>query len=692
MYILYSIQNILTKVDKLRILLIGAGPTTLGALYRLRDIGALNLEKLQIIVLEQQLRPGGLASSNRDKNGFLWDNGGHVVFSHYDYFNDALNNSVLNWNYRNRSSFVHMMGGDGLRRFVPYPIQSNIHFMDDKFQKISLEGLEEATRLHDSNPQVPQRPANFQEWLIATFGKGLCDIFMIKYNKKVWTVEPSEMNSVWIGERVAVPDINTIRNKIEKEKAHQLEDEHWGPNRFFRFPKYGGTGGLWKGVASMVPQGWLHYGHKVTELNLENKQLRVELNKGQYYVLSYDVLISTAPLDLLVNMITDDNEAVRNMKQISNDLIYSHTHVIGIGLKGQPPKYLQDKSWIYFPDSDAPFYRVTVFSSYADDNVPDSRTDLYWSLMCEVAQPKISETNYWTEDNLVKLTIEALIEYGYINNENVISQYYYRLHHGYPVPSVTRNGILDSIQPWLEANDIYSRGRFGGWKYEVGNQDHSFMQGVEIVDYILSDIPEETYSNPELVNTMKATKRKYTTTVKRERDYEIVVSHRSNDLSWLLTYGNHVHVYSEAYNTLPNFQFKMWNYIKDVFGSSHIFLYHIVANYNNIADITMFLGEECKLKNWNGYIHEVKTNGIAFDNLETFSEWNKVPAFDKFWKKQFGSEHPETIKWSSNDCFAVSRERILTRSETFYYNLKMAVNNQYDNHHIQLLWYSIFSH
>ena len=37
----------------------------------------------------------------------------------------------------------------------------------------------------------------------------------------------------------------------------------------------------------------------------------------------------------------------------------------------------------------------------------------------------------------------------------------------------------------LRQHNIWSRGRFGSYKYEVANQDHSLMIGVEAADNIL---------------------------------------------------------------------------------------------------------------------------------------------------------------------------------------------------------------
>ena len=91
-------------------------------------------------------------------------------------------------------------------------------------------------------------------------------------------------------------------------------------------------------------------------------------------------------------------------------------------------------------------------------------------------------------------TIESLCRYGFINKRQVVSKHYNYLPYGYPVPFLGREKVLAEVQPHLEFRQIYSRGRFGGWRYEVSNQDHSFMQGVEIVDFILTGKAEKDLS------------------------------------------------------------------------------------------------------------------------------------------------------------------------------------------------------
>jgi len=45
------------------------------------------------------------------------------------------------------------------------------------------------------------------------------------------------------------------------------------------------------------------------------------------------------------------------------------------------------------------------------------------------------------------------------------------------------------------AKEIYSRGRFGAWRYEIGNMDHSVMMGVEAVNHILCGEKESVFGS-----------------------------------------------------------------------------------------------------------------------------------------------------------------------------------------------------
>jgi hypothetical protein len=97
--------------------------------------------------------------------------------------------------------------------------------------------------------------------------------------------------------------------------------------------------------------------------------------------------------------------------------------------------------------------------------------------------------------------VSQMVSVGLIPDAaNIISRWHKVLTPGYPTPSLDRDAILADVLPALEDLDIYSRGRFGAWKYEVSNQDHSFMQGFEVVDRILFGRFEPTLHHPDVVN------------------------------------------------------------------------------------------------------------------------------------------------------------------------------------------------
>jgi protoporphyrinogen oxidase len=201
---------------------------------------------------------------------------------------------------------------------------------------------------------------------------------------------------------------------------------------------------------------------------------------------SYDILINTSPLDLLVAACLD---APGGLRRAAEELVHNGGLIVGVGIES--PR-TDSKCWMYFPEGNSPFYRVTNFHNYAAANVPACDTTRYSSLMCETTY---SPTKPEEKGGIVEATVRGLINCDLLTEqeaERIVSRYLIDIPYSYPVPTLGRDRALAAIQSWLESRGVYSRGRFGAWKYEVGNMDHSFMQGVEVVERLLSGKEERT--------------------------------------------------------------------------------------------------------------------------------------------------------------------------------------------------------
>ncbi len=446
-----------TPASKKRYLIIGAGPCGLGAGWRLRELGVDNF-----VIYEKQSFVGGLAASYTDPKGFTWDVGGHVLHSHYPYFTKMFETVMKNEYYTHeRESWVWMYN-----RFVPYPFQNNIHRLPKVYMDECLKGL------HEVRKHSFVTPDNFQEWLVRVFGKGIARHFLLPYNRKVWAYPLHKMSYQWVSDRVSSIDIS----RIERNIRTMTDDISWGPNAVFFYPKHGGTGRIWKQVAKPF--------HSHIKMNKEVK--RIDAVKKHVYFTDgsidiYDALLTSMPLDALTRTVSGVQ-----LPQSVSKLHHSGVAIVGIGIAGRVPSNLKTKCWMYFPESHVPFFRATVLSNYSKYNAPKG----CWSVMVEIS----FSASYPLPDggdsaSLELRVIRSLMEIGFMpRNARIVDQWSMTSAYGYPTPTIHRDTYVDGVLKKLETYGISSRGRFGMWKYEISNQDHTFMQGVDWADGVTRGI------------------------------------------------------------------------------------------------------------------------------------------------------------------------------------------------------------
>jgi protoporphyrinogen oxidase len=442
-----------------RIAILGAGPTGLGAGHRLAEVGHTDWG-----IFERSDHVGGLASSVTDPQGFIWDHGGHVMFSHYHYFDDLVETMLRgDYDQHMREAWVWIYG-----RYVPYPFQNNIHRLPPDVFLDCVMGIIES-RDNDKRD-------NFDAWITSVFGEGIAEHFMRPYNFKVWAHPLEMMGTTWQGDRVPTVDVRRIlQNQIEDR-----DDVSWGPNNLFKFPLLG-TGMLYERIAEALPKR-VQFEKEAVSIDTAAKVVTFADGTSE----SYDKLITTMPLTELVKVIVD---CPYELLEAATDLKFTSGLFIGIGVADPCPS---TKCWMYFPGSDSPFYRVTYLSNYSPKMTPGPE---HFSLLAEVS---VSEYKPEDSETVVQRTIDGMVACELLTPEQVehkiVSKHLMQVPYSYPVPTLRRDSALAVIQPWLAERDIFSRGRFGAWRYEIGNTDHSVMMGVELADYLVDGTPETTWA------------------------------------------------------------------------------------------------------------------------------------------------------------------------------------------------------
>jgi UDP-galactopyranose mutase len=414
------------------ITIIGAGLAGLSAAYHL---------KTDYTVLEKDPEVGGLCKSvNIDD--YVFDYAPHILFTHNHYVRDLFHRVLKdNIQIQIRRAYIYLMS-----TYIKYPFEVNLYPLPEKVKEECIMGVM-------NRPSI--EPSNFYEWIQSTVGRGIARHYMVPYNEKIWKYPLKRMNIDWIVGRVPSPSVDEMRKGA---KSPQSID--YGPNAEFWYPLHGGIGALAESLAEDIP---VKLEAEVTWFNPSTEGIEtIYLENGMESSLESEKVMSSLPLPEIIDMMDNVPEEV---KIATDNLVYNSLLCVMLGVK-RPD--ITDKHWLYFPEKDFIFNRISFPMNFSPHTTPAD----YSSVLIEVTYRKkdidINETK--------KQVLQGLVKANIITENDEIAVCEAKIFkYAYVILDLNHKKNVRVIRDYLLAHNIIPIGRFGEWEYY--NMDKVILSG-----------------------------------------------------------------------------------------------------------------------------------------------------------------------------------------------------------------------
>lgn len=316
---------------------------------------------------------------------------------------------------------------------------------------------------HSAGSQPPTE--NFEEFIYRVWGRGIARHFAIPYNRKIWAVPLTEMETSWLGGRVPLPDLEEMIEGALKPVPRPM-----GPNARFGYPLRGGFQALMNGFLPFI-QDRVQLNADVAAISPSAHT--VTLADGS--VIGYDHLISTMPLPVLVRRMGD--EAPPEIQKAAAGLRYTSVRCVNIAVGREN---ISEKHWIYYPEEHTVFHRIFLQGNASPHcNAPGG-----FCFTCEITYGP-SKPLPCDGDALIQRCIDECRKVGFLREDDpIICANMADMPHAYVVYDHNRARNVKMIREWLAPYDIILAGRYSEWEYY--NSDHAFIAGKKAAEKVES--------------------------------------------------------------------------------------------------------------------------------------------------------------------------------------------------------------
>ena len=414
------------------------------------------------IVLEKESRPGGLVRTEH-RHGYWFDRALHVL-----HVSDP---TIEEW--------IRQLAGAHLAPLQPeawvetlagttrYPVQMHLAPLAEDVVSRCLHDLAELRHQRFAEP-----PANYHEWLRRMFGRTLCEIFFLPYNRKTWRrrsmVWPRRVSSGTSPPRIFEMVLRGALNPEASYRAYNSQAYYPQPPAEARCR---GMEVFSRALAARCRD--VRCRCRVVRLDVGRREVTFE-HGGQTSRLRFGCkCIATLPLPTVIRRCA---HAPQTLRRAVRHLRYNRVYSLAFRIRGPRPR--ERGHWRYYADESLLFTRLIHMHEFDPFSAPPDG----WGLMAEVVLPAQRPVD---TRELLAIARRDLERVAAIPPDcRIIGQHVLPTEPAYVVFTPESRAIADEAMGFLRRHDIEPLGRYGRWEYSSMAQ--VLRDGLELAESLRS--------------------------------------------------------------------------------------------------------------------------------------------------------------------------------------------------------------
>jgi len=323
-------------LQNIGVIIVGGGITGI-SFGRLLQLGGFE----DFLILEKEETAGGLCQSQCIKGHVLDLGGGHLLCSRHPEVYDFIFAHIPADEFHTFER-VSKIAFDN--ETVDYPIEYNLWQLPLEKRVDYLTSCMQAAR-------TAEAPENFEDWVRWKLGDAIADKYMIPYNRKVWGVEPNELDTDWL-QKIPHHDTRLI---VKTCLMGQGDQSVLPSHQTFMYPKRGGFQRIFDAIHDPVQR----------HARLSNPLINLR-RTGDHWVVNESyrtkLVINTIPWGVL-------HSATHSPPQVSDEVARLRTSGLVVTLHEEA--YDHDCHWTYVASPGQPHHREFYINNFAPHSEPN---------------------------------------------------------------------------------------------------------------------------------------------------------------------------------------------------------------------------------------------------------------------------------------------------------------------------------